>query len=157
MGSGGAWSLSASRSFFLSFFLFLFIYFLFLPTPTTHTHDPHPRPTTFTHDPRPTTFSYTPRLLFSTSVNIIIFSIKRDFSFEYKTVFKHPGFRKRFPSVDFVMCGSVRNRDTSCSLREWSKFQKVHFTFPSLDGAFLSGRLSNFYTTNYKEWALRPY
>ena len=91
------------------------------------------------------------RLLFSTSVNLIIFSIKRDCSFEYKTVLMHPGFRNRFPSVNLTMCGSVRNRDASCSLRERSKFQKVHFTFPSLDKTLLSGRLSNFYTTNYKE------
>ena len=70
------------------------------------------------------------RLQFSTSVNIIIFSIKRDYSFEYKTVLRHPGFRNRFRSVDFTMCGSsVRNRDASCLLRERSKYQKVHFTF----------------------------
>ena len=54
------------------------------------------------------------RLLFSTNVNImIIFSIKRDCSFEYKTVLKNPGFRNRLPSVDFSMCGSVRNKDAS--------------------------------------------
>ena len=47
------------------------------------------------------------RLFSSTSVNIIIFLIKRDFSFKYKTVWRHPGFRDRFPSVDFAMCGSV--------------------------------------------------
>ena len=87
----------------------------------------------------------------------MIFSIKRDCSFEYKTVLMHPGFRNRFPLVDFTMCGSVRNRDASCSLRERAESQKVHFTFPSLDGALFSGRLRNFNTTNYKEWALRPY
>ena len=78
------------------------------------------------------------RLLFSTSVNII-FSIKRDCSFEYKTVLMHPGCRNRFPLVDFTMCGCVQDRDASCSLRERSKFQKVNFTFPSLEGTLLLG------------------
>ena len=56
----------------------------------------------------------------------------------------HPGFRERFPLVDFTMCGSVRNRDASCSLRERSKFQKVHFTFPSLDGTLYRAAIAIF-------------
>ena len=72
-------------------------------------------------------------------------------SSEYKTVLRHPEFRKRFHRQ--ILEAPVRKRDASCSLREWSKCQKVHFKFRSPEETFLSGRLSKFYTTNYKEWA----
>ena len=43
-----------------------------------------------------------PRLLFSTSVIIILFLNKRDYSFEHNTALKHPEFRtERFPSAEF--------------------------------------------------------
>ena len=70
-------------------------------------------------------------------------------SSEYKTVLRHPEFRKRFHRQ--ILEGPVRKRDGSRSLREWSKCQKVRFTFRSPDGTLLSGCLSKFYTTNYKE------
>ena len=74
-------------------------------------------------------------------------------SSEYKTVLRHPEFRKRFHRQ--ILEGPVRKRDALCSLREWSKCQKVHFTFRFADETLLASRLSKFYTTNYKEWALR--
>ena len=74
-------------------------------------------------------------------------------SSEYKTVLRYPEFRKRFHRQ--ILEGPVLKRDASCSLREWSKCQKVRFTFRFADGTVLAGRLSKFYTTNYKEWALR--
>ena len=48
-------------------------------------------------------------------------------SSEYKTVLRYPEFRKRFHRQ--ILEGPVRKRDASCSLREWSKCQKVRFTF----------------------------
>ena len=75
-------------------------------------------------------------------------------SSEYKAVLRHPEFRKKFHRQ--ILEGPVRKRDASCSFREWSKCQKVHFMFRSPEETLLSGRLSKFYTTNYKEWALRP-
>ena len=75
-------------------------------------------------------------------------------SSEYKTVLRHPEFGKRFHRQ--ILEGPVRKRDASCSLREWSKCQIVHFTSRFVDETLLAGRLSKFYTTNYKEWALRP-
>ena len=64
-------------------------------------------------------------------MNIIIFAIKRDFSFEYKTVRKNPGFRNRFPLVDFAMCGSV-------------------FGVGMLHVRFVNGRNSRKYTSRFR-------
>ena len=40
-------------------------------------------------------------------------------SSEYKTVLRHPEFRKKFHRQ--ILEGPVRKRDASCSFREWSK------------------------------------
>ena len=61
------------------------------------------------------------------------------YSSEYKTVLRNPEFHKRFHRQ--ILEGPVRKEDASCSLCEWSKCQKVHFTFRFADETVLAGSL----------------